>query len=478
MGYTDAPPEQKPQGEHAASAKGVRGKAGPNRSWGRWLMTACVALSGALVLFVMLAVWPSGARQAMIASDIFPKGYAPSIFGSPFDPTPVPTATPEPTATPTATSVPPIGPPLPPPTPVAAVPPVDFVAARAAAQAHGLDLAFNKIGFHVAVGGNAQGLGDYMRKLNDAGVPIFLKSVDAGGPLYEAQLLMKANEAAGKFVDHTLVFRLTEPKYEAPFYNYAVSPEVAAEVSWALNRDSQPKELEKEYYWIETLNEPGRIGNDGNNQIERLGRFSLATARLAVAQGYRYAALSWSTGVPERVDWEHPAMLEFLRYAGEHPEQVAVSLHEYSLVNEFISRDYPYLVGRFQELFDVCDKHGIPRPTVLITEWGWEYNSVPEPVPAMEDIAWAAWLYAAYPQVKGAAIWYLGPGFGNIHNEAQRLIAPVADYSISHYFLYDPGIGEINPEIFRQAFPTWRGISPESVFPTPYPRPLGMGPAK
>jgi hypothetical protein len=89
----------------------------------------------------------------------------------------------------------------------------------------------------------------------------------------------------------------------------------------------------------------------------------------------------------------------------------------------------------------------------------------------MEDIAWAAWLYAAYPEIKGAAIWYLGPGFGNIHNEAQRLIAPVADYSVSHYFLYDPGIGEINPEIFRQPFPTWRGISPESVFPTPYPRP-------
>ena len=329
-----------------------------------------------------------------------PAGYSPAIFGSPLDPTPAPTATPSPTfaATP--------GPPLPPPTVVVALPPVDFDAARATAQAQGLDLAFVKIGFHLAVTGNANGWGDYLRRLNAAGVPVFVKSADAGGPIYEAQQLMKANEAAGREVDHTLVFRLTDPKYEEPYYNYALDAETAAAISWQLNRDNQPAELEKEYYWLETLNEPGRYGNDGNLQIERLGRFSLATAKLAVAEGYRYAAFAFSTGVPgvgdwtgqtpiDPNDWEDPAMLDFLRYAGEHPDQVAVALHEYSLTTSFIGAGYPFLVGRLQALFDVCDRHGIPRPTVLITEWGWEYADVPAPVPALEDIAWASWLYAA-----------------------------------------------------------------------------------
>ena len=56
----------------------------------------------------------------------------------------------------------------------------------------------------------------------------------------------------------------------------------------------------------------------------------------------------------------------------------------------------------------MADRHDIPRPTVLITEWGWSYDHIPAEPPAMEDITWAARLYAAYPQVKGAAIWNLG----------------------------------------------------------------------
>ena len=400
---------------------------------------------------------PAGAQVVAVATT--PAGYVPAIFGSPIDPTPI------------ATGVPPLGPPLPPPTVVVAVPPIDFAAARATAQAKGLDIAFTKIGFHTGPGGNAQGLGDYFRKLNAAGVPFFIKSADAAGPVYEAQQLMKANEAAGRDVPHILVFRLTDARYEAPFYNRVLSPEEAAAVSWQLNRDSIPKELDKKYVWFETLNEPGRYGDDGNLQIERLGRFSLATAKLAVAEGYRYAGLSWSTGVPEPEDWEHPAMLAFLRYAGEHPDEVAVALHEYSLINEYIGNGYPYLLGRFQALFEVCDKYGIPRPTVLITEWGWEYDSVPEPDAALQDIAWASWLYAAYPTVKGAAIWYLGPQFGGIANEAQRLIAPLADYAVSHYFIYDRGIGRIDAELFRPNPPTLLGPTQPESLPTPFPRP-------
>lgn len=406
-------------------------------------------------------------------------GFLPALFGSPLDVTP----TPEPTATPTITPTPeatpgatPLPPPLPAPTTIVSVPPVDFVAARAAAQAQGLDLAFVKIGFHVGPGGNPTGLGDWARKLNDAGVPLFLKSVDVDGPLIEVQNLMKANEAAGRSVPHTLVFRFTDGKYEAPYYNYDVSPEEAAAVSWPLHRDSFPKGLDKSYVWFETHNEPGRYGHNGELQIERLARFSLATAKQAVADGYKYAALSWSFGVPEPEDWEDPAMLEFLRYAGDHPDQVAIALHEYSGTdsyeddNQSLYSGYPYRLGRFQALFDVCDQYGIPRPTVLITEWGWEYESVPEPAQAIEEIAWASWLYAAYPEVKGASIWYLGAQFGGIANKAQRLIAPLADYSISHYFFYTPGRGQIDPDIFRPPVRNFTMQSPSDL-PSPGTRP-------
>ena len=67
----------------------------------------------------------------------------------------------------------------------------------------------------------------------------------------------------------------------------------------------------------------------------------------------------------------------------------------------------------------------------------------------MQDIKWAAWLYAAYPQVKGAALWYLGGNFSHIADEAQRLIAPVKDYSLTHYFAYTPGFGAVDTDLFE-----------------------------
>jgi hypothetical protein len=87
-------------------------------------------------------------------------------------------------------------------------------------------------------------------------------------------------------------------------------------------------------------------------------------------------------------------------------------------------------------LFDVCDSYDIPRPNVVITEFGWEYQNVAGVDQAMNvDLPWAAGLYADFPQVLGAAIWYLGPGFGGIANQAQKLIAPITEYALQDYFV-------------------------------------------
>jgi hypothetical protein len=70
-----------------------------------------------------------------------------------------------------------------------------------------------------------------------------------------------------------------------------------------------------------------------------------------------------------------------------------------------------------------------------VTEFGWEYQHVPGPGQALGvDIPWAAALYAPHPEVLGAAIWYLGPGFGDIDNETQKLIYPLTEYALRNYF--------------------------------------------
>jgi PKD repeat protein len=306
---------------------------------------------------------------------------------------------------------------------------LDFAALRTLLNGQGQDLGHVKIGFHVAVGGNQNGLGDWMRCLDAAGVPFFLKSADSAGQIWEAVQLKAASG-----VPHELVYRKSHGdgwSFDVP--NYDNDPYEEAVFHWNRHRAEFPPELEeyKHLIWIETINEIDK------NRSEWLAEFSYHTALIAMEQGFNWSAFGWSSGEPEREHWEGPWMQKYLELAGEHPDRVAIAIHEYSYVQENLDRLYPHLVGRFQMLFDVCDASGIPRPTVLITEFGWVYDDIADSVEqAMEiDLPWAAELYAPHPQVKGAAIWYLGAGFGGVADEAQKLIAPVTEYALQNYFV-------------------------------------------
>lgn len=321
------------------------------------------------------------------------------------------------------------------PTPI---PTLDFAALQAQLQAEGQMLAYNKIGFHAGVNGTMEGLEEWMRQLDAAGVPFFIKTADNAEPVYIAQELMKQSG-----VPHTLVYRKAAGGdfYNVP--NYDLPPAEAAQIHWQIHIEAFPPELDPSLVWLETINEVDK------NRSEWLAQFALETAKLALRDGYRWAAFGWSSGEPEPEDWQSPAMLEFLRLAAANPDRIAIALHEYSYLVDDIGHEYPYKIGRFLELFRICDQYGIPRPTILITEWGWTYEKVPEPDRAIRDIDWAARLYAPYPQVKGAAIWFLGGGnFGEIHVKTQQLIRPLTEYSLRHYFTapLPPEQAPVDPE--------------------------------
>ena len=203
------------------------------------------------------------------------------LHTQPLEPTPSPTETPKPTPTPT----------------------IDFAAVRAQLQADGADLGFAKIGFHAGVGGNRVGIGDWMHRLDAAGVPFFIKSADDAGPLAEGQEILQNSD-----VPHTLIFRRSGNEYDTP--NYDLPPEEAALDHWQLHKEAFPPELDPDLVWIETINEVDR------NRSEWLDRFALETANLAMADGYRWAAFGWSSGEPEISDWQTPSMLAFIRLAG------------------------------------------------------------------------------------------------------------------------------------------------------------------
>src|SRR5690606_28728635 len=135
----------------------------------------------------------------------------------------------------------------------------------------------------------------WMQELDAAGVPFFLKTVDNAEPLYKAQELAKASG-----VPHTLVFRSSGgvPQYSLP-------PAEAARIHWEFHRDKFPPELDPGMVWIETLNEVDK------NRSQWLAEFALATAEMALADGFRWAAFGWAPGEPEPGDWQGLAMLEF-----------------------------------------------------------------------------------------------------------------------------------------------------------------------
>ena len=307
------------------------------------------------------------------------------------------------------------------PTPTAApIPTLDVFALKGQLEGTGQQLAFSKIGFHVTFLEEKGMLDQWMRELDSAGIPFYLKTVDNAEPLFKAQQLIQASG-----VPHTLVFRATGgvPNYDLP-------PAEAAREHWIFHRDKFPPELDPELVWVETVNEVDK------NRSTWLAEFALETARLAMADGFRWAAFGWAPGEPEPEHWRLPAMLEFLRLAGENPDRLAIALHEGSLSAENIRQEYPYRLGRFLQLFQICDEYGIPRPTVLITEWGWEYNNIPALDQALNDISWAANLYAHFPQVKGAAIWNLGTGccFGDVSEEVDDLIDPLRRFNLTTSF--------------------------------------------
>lgn len=312
----------------------------------------------------------------------------------------------------------------------------------------------NVFGFHTSIGGNMWGWGDHIRALDNAGIPVTIKPTDDYGPCDELVALARASG-----VPHLPCFRMSEAKgdnIELPIWTNDPIPEAGDH--WTRILTHLPQEFDKDFVHLEVMNEPAKeFGFDTLEELqasglesphreqyqkpndtrwyldnaEWLGIFADAISDLSLAAGYMLSLFGWSTGEPEYNHWTKPSMLGFLQKCALHKDRLSIALHEYSLDVGSIMNGYPFLIGRFHMLFDVCDNHGIDRPTVLITEWGWTNIDVPDKDPGMEDIIDIASLLEDFPEIRMAAIWHVGGGYGGIANKAQKFIAPLTEYALT-----------------------------------------------
>ncbi len=309
------------------------------------------------------------------------------------------------------------------------------------------------IGFHYGPGADdsKKGIGDFMRRLNEKGVPFFMKGADHAGICFEGQDWGEKNG-----VSNWLVYRTsTEGQkdgndYDAP--DYLKSPEEAAEEHWRMTLAKWPKELKPDVVWMEPINEPRAkpdedkgIFND-MNVVDWLGQFMLAYAKIANnhSPSFKVCGPSFNSGEPEVFgpnEYETPGMLAYLRYCAANPDKAALSVHEY--IWDHWEKEgsswqdwYPELWGRMEAAFAAARKHNIPLDFhVFVTEWGFSFDDAPrwpqcEPYLKQYD-SWAA----RWPQVKGAGAWSLQGGqFEDAAKDLQTWIGPLTDYILNNDF--------------------------------------------
>lgn len=287
---------------------------------------------------------------------------------------------------------------------------------------------YNKInGFHIGIPSNSTGIDDYLQNLANLNIPFSTKAVRNSSGLIKAQSLIKSG-SIGYAIWRLDLFN--DSNNDVPRYGSDINSE--ADRIWNTVLQKFPPELDKNIIWIELINEPNK------NWADWLGYLATALGERALRDGYKIACFGWSSGEPELEDWLTDGMQSYLNLVKQHPDQLAVSVHEYSYDKSNIKNGNGWLIGRIEKVFETVGEF-----TTFITEWGWEYRDVPDVDQAMSDIISVGEIYAKYPSIKGCQIWALdlGKNWDDLGNKVNKFMTPLVD-TLKHTYP--------NPETFDE----------------------------
>lgn len=318
---------------------------------------------------------------------------------------------------------------------------------------------YMKLGWHTG----PTGIGvpqSFWNNLNALGIAAVAKGADTMSGVFDLQQIAKNST-----IPHVCVWRRSDaPDYSYDTPHYDLTPKAAAELHWSKIKTQIPPELDKTITWIEVINEPDK------NRADWLGYFSYEIAILANLEGYKILSFGWSGGEPEPSHWFTDGIVKYLNYCADNPGKAGISVHEYNFSMEQFESAYPWLIGRFEFIHLACDANNIPYPPIVVTEFGFAYNDIPESWPQIEEfLVKSCAVYAKYPNVLGAALWYLGGnGWDNIYLKWQPHIPKIEQLMSTTVYpnIPDPpdppispgGDGEITVEIdntYNATLGTW-----------------------
>lgn len=273
---------------------------------------------------------------------------------------------------------------------------------------------WNKVnGFHVGIPAYTDGIGLWLQKMAGVGIPFLAKAVDNTGSLIDAQALLQNGATGNAIWRH---YHIDSSDNDGPHYHN--TPEQEAERYWSSVLNNFPPELDKNIVWVELINEADK------NQADWLGQVATLLGQKALQDGFKLVCFGWSSGEPEPQDWLTPGMVDYLTLCSQNPTRLGVSVHEYQFdVTKTLMDNYPYQIGRYQNIHSACGQLGLQNPTIFITEFGWSYQNIPPVNDALEQIVAAGSVYAP-ENVKGTALWALDSSWqwGNVAQQVHRLM--------------------------------------------------------
>lgn len=280
-----------------------------------------------------------------------------------------------------------------------------------------------KIGFHISKDFDPKLVGGWLEALAQAKRPFFVQLTDSPNTLEQAQ------HFAHQQPKSTILYRcdvdvqqnqLAEP-------NYDLEPEAAAAAHWTAHKAALPTHLDKEMVWVEAVSRP----RPELKWADWLGEFTTHTAQMALADGYKFVGGGYGAGEPSDRAWERNGWVRFLELCQRNAGKLGMGLHEFS----FKTNDIWYMrgdqIGRFEKLLRACDKNQLKRPLIFISQFGWTHNRLPRSTKqALADIQAVSSYYNEFPEIVGAAIWTLSPGWGGVARRAKNLVEPITDWLI------------------------------------------------
>ncbi|MCA9994635.1 MAG: hypothetical protein KDE56_02735 [Anaerolineales bacterium] len=348
--------------------------------------------------------------------------------------------------------------------------------------------AYNKIFFQSGPTGNVPGWGQFVEEANRQGIPVGAAVSDTTSLLDDLKTHGRKFGVAnrGNFIPTGYItaeqMKKIDPNWQGAWGSYHLSIPLynlfpnrdeaeqtyqrAAKMHLDAVETRIPVGLDREMVSVSTWNEirpykgwgsmsapdtpdwqektPGYTGwaDAIGRQAYWIGK-ELVRRKEAGEKWFRWAAFGFAGGNPEPGVWEAAGMLDYLRLAGQHPEVLGLALHEYCFTFD-IWRGFEQknFIGRFEQLFAVCDEQQIPRPWVEIKEWGWKEDDIPDKGEAMKQLGEVAAYYARFPQIKLAALWTANGGWRDASKKVPGLAQEIYKFTLATRFP-DPEPGPI-----------------------------------